>query len=125
MNEKEELAYQEFVRKLAKPGQLLVEQMTPRKADTNHMIIGLLGEVGELAGAIKKYTMYNEAPDLENILEEMGDVEFYLTKLREIFGITRRDAIMRNMAKLQIRYKDGYSDESAIARDDKVGTNEG
>jgi hypothetical protein len=63
--------YAAMVSQLAKPGQVIVDQMTAEKAHLIHMAIGVSGEIGELIQAV-----YNN--DLKNLMEECGDAEFYL-----------------------------------------------
>ena len=46
--------YKEFVRALSKPGQDIVNEITPLDAHRLHMAVGISGEAGELLDAIKK-----------------------------------------------------------------------
>ena len=112
--------YHDMVKGLCKPGQVLIDQLTPQKAHVQHMAIGISGEAGELLDAVKKYTVYNKTVDLVNIVEELGDIEFYLEGLRQGFGVTREETLLANIAKLGKRYEGLiYSDAAAQARADK------
>ena len=90
-----------------------------------HMLLGLSGEVGELVDALKKSIIYNKVLDTNNVIEELGDIEFYLAGLRNGLrkaGYDIPDANMilaRNMSKLTRRYPEGYTDQAAQARADK------
>ncbi len=114
--------YTDFVEALKKDGADIRESMTPDQADLIHMCLGLTGEVGELVDAIKKFIVYGKEKDMENIIEEMGDIEFYLEGFRtngEI-NVTRNKIINKNIEKLKKRYPNGaYSNEQAITRADK------
>ena len=55
----------------------LEDDYNPDSAHAVHMGIGIFGEVGELVDAIKKAAVYNKPMDNENVLEELGDIEFY------------------------------------------------
>ena len=69
--------------------------------DWRKLYLGLAvgNEVGELQGEIKKE--YREKDDRrEAVLDEAGDVLFYLTALLDKYGYTLDDAMQRNMAKL-------------------------
>lgn len=109
--------------KLAKPGKQVLAGMTPNDAHLMHMILGITGEVGELVDAIKKSIIYGKDMDRENIIEEFGDLEFYLEGLRQGLGIKRSTTLEQNIHKLstgpKARYKNGYSDQAAQARSDK------
>ena len=109
-----------MVRALRKPGTLLIEQLTPAKADLQHMAIGVAGEAGELLDAVKKHTVYNKDLDLLNVIEELGDMEFYLEGVRQNTGITREECLVANISKLAKRYEQfKYTDQAAHARADK------
>lgn len=62
------LTYHGFVNYKAKPGQDILSSLTPEKCHLLHMAIGVVGEVGELF----------EAEFGKHILEECGDIEFFL-----------------------------------------------
>lgn len=112
--------YHIFVERLIKPGSELKKSMTPEQLNALHMAVGVAGEAGELLDAVKKYAIYNKPADLENIIEELGDLEFYMQGIRNAFLLTRDQCIAANMAKLGKRYAEGtYSDRAAIAREDK------
>jgi NTP pyrophosphatase (non-canonical NTP hydrolase) len=81
---------------------------------------GVSGEAGELLDAIKKYVVYNKPIDLENVIEELGDLEFYMEKIRQNLGITREQTLVANIEKLGKRYANGYSDKAAQERADKL-----
>jgi NTP pyrophosphatase (non-canonical NTP hydrolase) len=110
-----------LVSKLVKPGMAIKEEMTADSAHLIHMIMGLCGETGELLDAIKKSVIYNKTLDIENVIEELGDIEFYLEGLRQSLGITRDETLSENISKLTVRYADlSYTDKAAQKRADKA-----
>ncbi len=118
------IKHNEMVAALAKPGADIIATLTPEKAHVIHMAVGISGEAGELLDAIKKHVIYNKPIDRENVIEELGDLEFYMEGLRQGFGITREETIEANIYKLakgpNARYKGGtYSDKAAQERADK------
>jgi NTP pyrophosphatase (non-canonical NTP hydrolase) len=111
----------DMVTALVKPGDQIVASMTPKSADVMHMTLGIAGETGELVDAVKKSIIYGRSLDLTNVIEELGDLEFYMEGLRQTLGITREATLQANIAKLSVRYQGfKYSDESAVARADKT-----
>lgn len=48
--------------------------------DVKHINLGLLDEIGELASAFKKEIGYNKEIDKVNVLEECGDLLYFVTK---------------------------------------------
>lgn len=111
-----------MVAALIKPGAKLLAEVTPLKLELNHLAIAIPSEAGELADAVKKHTMYDKPLDRENIVEELGDLEFFMQDLRVKLGITREETLEANMKKLEKRYQGTFSNEAAQARADKVGT---
>lgn len=120
MTVKTDFNYEGMVRRLAKPGDKIVESLTPETAHTLHMAIGVSGEAGELLDAVKKAAIYNKPLDVENVIEELGDLEFYMEGLRQGLGITRVQTLQANIDKLGDRYHKGvYDDQQAQQRADK------
>jgi NTP pyrophosphatase (non-canonical NTP hydrolase) len=113
------IKHDEMVNALAKQGKAILETMTPQQAHLLHMSVGISGESGELLDAIKKHVIYNKPIDVENVIEELGDLEFYMEGLRQGLGISREETIDANIAKLGVRYAQGYSDKAAQERADK------
>lgn len=108
-----------MVRALVKPGAAIVDSLTPENAHLAHMGMGISGEAGELLDAIKKAVIYNKPLDRVNVVEELGDLEFYMQGLRDALGITREEVLEANIAKLGKRYGESYSDKAAQERADK------
>lgn len=122
MDKIKEMNYGEMVKALAKPGHDIAENITGGEAHLIHMAVGVCGEAGELLDAIKKHVIYKKPLDLANVVEELGDLEFYLEGLRSALEINRLEVFKVNMEKLSKRYESGrYSNEQAQVRADKEG----
>lgn len=120
----ENITHPNLVKALVKPGWQIVGELLPVQAELLHMAVGVSGESGELLDAIKKNCLYQKELDRENVVEELGDLEFYMEGLRQIIGITREECLQHNIAKLSKRYeKLSYSNQAAIDRKDKSDSN--
>jgi len=109
-----------MVKALAKPGKDILKELSPGKMHCLHMAVGIAGEAGELLDAVKKHVIYNKPLDMENVMEELGDIEFYMRGLRELIGMSRDETLNHNLNKLQKRYAEGkYSNKQAQDRADK------
>ena len=114
--------FTDMVKTLAKPGDVIASNMTADEAHAIHMGIGISGEAGELLDALKKHVIYKQPTNRVNVVEELGDLEFYMEGLRQGLGITREETLEANIAKLGERYKGyKYSDQAAQTRADKEG----
>ena len=117
-----EESHADMVTALKKSGAALGETLTDHKIDAWHGATGVCTEAGELLDAMKKYVVYNKPLDRENVIEELGDLEFYMEMVRQSFGIRRVETLAGNMTKLAQRYKNFvYTDQQAQDRADKAG----
>lgn len=89
------MSYREFVlsslRKEGDPDLLL------------HGILGLAGEAGEVADEYKKSRCYGRPLDRGRLLNEMGDVRWYLELLCSQLGVTLEELEALNRKKLEER----------------------
>ncbi len=113
------LTYSDFVAVRLKGGDAILENLDPGKCDLLHNAIGVSGEAGELLDAVKKHIIYGQPLDRANILEELGDLEFYLQGLRNCLLVDREEILRLNVEKLQKRYPVTYTDQAAKTRADK------
>lgn len=95
-------------------------RLTPSMVNHLHAAVGVAGEAGEILDRVKKYAFNNNGTDFhQQIISEMGDLEFYMEALRQSLGVTREQTLEANIAKLGARYEGfQYSDEAAQARKD-------
>lgn len=113
-------SYSEFVQNLCKSGTDILNQLQCHEAHLVHMAMGVSGEAGELLDAIKKATIYRKPLDKENVIEECGDILFFVQGILNYYCLTLDDAVEQNRAKLSKRYSAGkYSNEQAQQRADK------
>lgn len=118
-----------MVAMLAKDGFQVLAEMTPEKAHLWHMATGISGEAGEVLDSIKKHAAYNlpltavnkEGQSLRtNLIEELGDLEFYMEGLRQALGVSRELTLLNNKQKLFQRYPGFvYTNTAAKERADK------
>jgi NTP pyrophosphatase (non-canonical NTP hydrolase) len=105
--------YDAFVAALFKPDNL--------RDSLNHAALGVAGEAGELVDAIKKHVIYGKPLDRANVVEELGDLRFYIQAVMNTLGISEYEILQENANKLRVRYAGlSYSSEAAIARADKA-----
>lgn len=84
-----------------------------------HASLGLAEEAGELCGAVKKHLIYGQKADIDNIIEELGDIAWYLAYFSEKVGVSLETVLRLNIEKLEKRYPEKYTDELAALRLDK------
>lgn len=73
--------------------------------DLVHGIIGILSEAGELADLLKKMHFHPQKHvDRTNVLDEIGDLMFYIALTIMSIGGTMNEVLDMNLAKLDVRY---------------------
>ncbi len=72
--------HERMVQQLVKDPSVIIETLTVNDLDLMHMALGLAGEISELDVA------YDDG-NMEKIILEAGDVEFYLQGIRRRFGL--------------------------------------
>lgn len=99
----------------------LFRPMANRQDELLHAVVGIGGEAGELLDCVKKHVYYDKSLDVKNVLEEAGDVLFYLKAMLMLVGMDITDVEAYNFKKLSARYPDGkFTTLHAAARLDKV-----
>jgi|UniRef100_UPI004047CD04 NTP pyrophosphatase (non-canonical NTP hydrolase) len=121
MNESSiERFHREMVAKLTKPSIEIVGNMGTEEVSAIHAALGIAGEAGEVVDLVKKSVINGREMDLNKLMEELGDLEYYLSLLRQTYDLDREVILQLNIIKLNKRYPDGYSDAASAARADKA-----
>lgn len=115
------ITHDQMVEKLCKSGADILKDLTPSRVHLLHMASKLCSEAGELMDAVGKLCYYNKPLDQDNVVEELGDMEFYMSGIRQCLTISRETILLNNMDKLSKRYEGfKYSDKAAKQRKDKL-----
>ena len=113
--------FKQLAADLSKPGYEIAALITAQEAHLWHMATGVSGEAGELLDAVKKSVVYKKPLDRENVVEELGDLRFYMAGLMNALSISEQEILYATNKKLGKRYASGsYSNEQAQERADKV-----
>jgi NTP pyrophosphatase (non-canonical NTP hydrolase) len=78
--------------------------------------LGLAGEAGEFANLVKKMTAHGHPFDPEALMNELGDVLWYLAEAATATGLSLEEIASQNVDKLLKRYPDGFSQEKSRNR---------
>lgn len=74
---------------------------------------------GDVLDLAKKHAIYNQSLKRDEMLSELAGVWCFLNGMCAAFDVKESDVRKENVNKLNVRYKDGYSDAAAKARADK------
>jgi NTP pyrophosphatase (non-canonical NTP hydrolase) len=92
-------------------------KLETKQEDIFHMLFGITTEVGELTDIFKKALAYGKVIDWINVDEELGDLMFYIASFCRINNISLNNIINKNVAKLEGRYPEKFSEYRALNRD--------
>lgn len=97
-----------------------MNQSLSYKEQLINAMMGINGEAGEAMDILKKVLF--QGHDLQinkaNIIEELGDVLWYLTLATITIGYTLSDVMDENMKKLSKRYPNGFNSSDSVRRVD-------
>lgn len=82
-------------------------------------VMGLNGEAGECIDIMKKHIFQGHELDREHLIEELGDVAWYLAVCCEGIGVSLEEVMERNIEKLKARYPEGFDKARSINRNDE------
>lgn len=82
-----------------------------------HGVIGCGTEAGELLGVVKKTLFYGKELDKVNIIEELGDLSWYMSQLIDELGSSWEKVWDLNIKKLKKRYPHQFTNKDAANRD--------
>jgi NTP pyrophosphatase (non-canonical NTP hydrolase) len=78
--------------------------------------LGLCGEAGEFADALKKSHFHAHPLDEAALCKELGDVLWYAALACDALGLSLGEVMAENIAKLRRRYPEGFSAERSLNR---------
>lgn len=75
-----------------------------------HAMMGLMGELGEVAEHVKKRIFMDrqEFMNQPEMKKELGDVEYYITQMETLMGLLKSEVMEGNNRKLAARYPKGF-----------------
>lgn len=80
--------------------------------------LGLAGEAGEVADHVKKVYMQGHPLSEVKLVDECGDVLWYLALMCEALGIDMTLIAQHNVEKLRKRYPQGFDSERSVNRNE-------
>ena len=79
-------------------------------------VMGLCGEAGEAIDIVKKHLAQGHSLDREHLIEELGDIAWYLAETATALEIELDEVFSRNMEKLKKRYPAGFDKQQSLQR---------
>ena len=89
-------------------------------AENGHLfngVLGLAGEAGECADLVKKHCFQDERPIHDALIDELGDVLWYVAETAGALGVSLDEVAVRNVEKLKKRYPTGFEAERSLHRE--------
>ena len=87
--------------------QKTIQEFRLPSADSMYVLLGLVGEVGELYGYFAKAIRDDFTPDWDHVAKEIGDVLWFVACLAEDSELDLNAIAIKNIAKLSSRKERG------------------
>ena len=101
--------YQSLAQRTSNPNLSDIEKL-------HNGLMGLNGEAGECIDILKKHDFQGHTLATDKILDELGDVLWYVAESTVGIGTTLEEVAQHNIAKLRARYPAGFSADRSINR---------
>lgn len=88
----------------------------PGKIQLLHAAFGLCTEVGEFQDQLKRHLFYGKELDLTNLVEEIGDILWYVAEALEALDTPLQVAMTKNIEKLRVRFPHCFDNDHALNR---------
>jgi len=118
--------YQRLAQRTVMPNKVQEERLVDTVQNgipgMSHIIVAALklnSESGELADNLVKHLSYGQPLDETNIVEECGDLLWYIALILEKVDSSMEACMTCNINKLKIRYPEKFTEEHAAKRLDK------
>lgn len=112
----------EVLRTLANPEQREIADSIDLSADNVMLLtvfaLGVTGEAGEVADAVKKVIGHGHPLNRAAIIKELGDVLWYVAAISHVLGSSLDEVAAGNVTKLRARFPEGFSSAASRARAD-------
>src|SRR5690625_16066 len=99
--------------------QRLAQRTSNTKCNTSKLVngvMGLNGEAGECIDIVKKAKCQGHKLDTNKLIEELGDVLWYIAETCTALNVDMSEVAERNIEKLKQRYPDGFEEERSVDR---------
>ena len=99
--------------------QRLAQRTSNTRCSTTKLVngvMGLNGEAGECIDIVKKCEFQGHDLDINKLVDELGDVLWYIAEICEGLGISMSDVAELNIEKLKERYPNGFESERSVNR---------
>ena len=90
----------------------------PQKDILLNAVMGLSGEVGEVADLMKKHMFQGHELSKEELINELGDIAWYLAEAATGLNIELDEILSKNIEKLKKRYPTGFLASKSINREE-------
>jgi NTP pyrophosphatase (non-canonical NTP hydrolase) len=81
-----------------------------------HAMIGMATESGEIQDQLKKHIFYGKPLDKTNLVEELGDLMWYVGIMANQLDVSLEEVMEKNIAKLRKRYGEKFTEAAALNR---------
>ena len=87
--------------------------------DLANAALGITGEAGEVADIIKKHLYQGHDLYPSEVIDELGDVLWYVALMADYFNVTLGFVMQQNITILKARYPEGFDPVRSVNREEQ------
>ena len=94
----------------------IVNKCAEKGKNITNAAMGIAGEAGEIVDIVKKHLFQGHDLDENKLVEELGDLMFYITLMCHCINTPIAYVEYINRKKLNKRYPEGFSEDRSVNR---------
>lgn len=98
---------------------LAMRTATHKCYDLANAALGITGEAGEVADIIKKHLYQGHDLYPSEVIDELGDVLWYVALMADYFNVTLGFVMQQNITILKARYPEGFDPVRSVNREEQ------
>lgn len=80
-----------------------------------HALFGMQTELGEITDLYKKKLAYNKHFSKEQLMDEVGDLLFYISEFLRFTNLDIETILQKNSDKLKVRFPEKFEEARAVS----------
>lgn len=99
------------------PASIALTRIDEKIIRLDHAAKGMCTETGEIQDQLKRHIFYGLPLDDLHMVEELGDLLWYVALACNTLGVSMESVMAKNIAKLMKRYPNKFTEKDALSRD--------
>ena len=117
MEKKQYIPKEQYIKDAIRTESVSQIDITLAESRMLHAAMGMSTEANEILDVMKKLLFYHKEVDRVNLIEEVGDLMWYVAIMCDALDISMAEVMVKNIIKLMSRYPEKFDANLAVNRD--------